>query len=104
MLAKDVLANQLRHRLPRGVGMLTALVLVCSLDTTPLLADCDRDNAIHVMAVPGVFVSPITCFLHGQAHLAGTAIGRDLFPNERVKVICAPLGAAQGQPAAATAQ
>jgi hypothetical protein len=69
--------------------MLTALVLVCSLDATPALADCNRDNAVHVMPVPGDFVSPVTCFLQGQAYLAGTTIGRDLSPDERVRVICA---------------
>jgi hypothetical protein len=73
--------------------MLTALILVCSL-TTPDPGDCSRANAVHVMRVPAAFASPVTCFLHGQAYLAETTIGQDLAPNERVKVICVPNGAA----------
>lgn len=68
--------------------MLTALVLICSLGATPNLADCDRDNAIHVMPAPDSFASPVTCFLHGQAYVAGTSIGRTLAPGDRVKVVC----------------
>lgn len=68
--------------------MLTALVFVCSLGTTPDIADCSRDNAIHVMHVPGTFASPVACFLHGQAYVAGISIGRNLAQDERVKVAC----------------
>ena len=69
--------------------MLMALVLVCSLQVTPDLVDCSRTNAVSVMRVPEEFGNPVTCFLHGQAYLAGTSIGSDLAENERVKVICA---------------
>ena len=68
--------------------MLTALVLICSLTVTPDARDCTRDNAAAVMRVPAEFGNPATCFLHGQAYLAGTSIGRELEPDERVKVIC----------------
>ena len=68
--------------------MLTALVLICSAAAAPDLYDCTRHNAIAVVRVPAEFGSPATCFLHGQAYLAGTSIGRELEPNERVKVIC----------------
>ncbi len=68
--------------------MLTALVLICALGATPNLADCDRDKATHVMPVPDSFASPVTCFLHGQAYVAGTSIGRTLAPGDRVKVVC----------------
>jgi hypothetical protein len=68
--------------------MLTALILVCSLAIAPEIANCTRANALYVMPVPGVFGSPATCFMHGQAHLAETAIGRDIGRNERVKVVC----------------
>jgi hypothetical protein len=68
--------------------MLTGLILVCSLALAPDLADCTRANAVHVMRMPAVFGSPATCFMHGQAYLAETAIGRDLAQDERVKVIC----------------
>ena len=70
--------------------MLTALVLVCSLAVTPNLGDCDQSNARDVMRVPEEFQSPVTCFLHGQAYLAGNAIGRRLASDERVKVVCSP--------------
>jgi hypothetical protein len=73
--------------------MLTALVLVCSLGANPDLAACDRDNAVYVMSVPGNFTSPTTCFLHGQAYLAGTTLGKDLAPGDRVKVVCMRLPA-----------
>ena len=34
------------------------------------------------------YANPATCFMHGQAYLAGTSIGRDLTENERVKIVC----------------
>jgi hypothetical protein len=68
--------------------MLTALVLVCSLAVAPDLADCTRHNATAVLRVPSEFRNPATCFMHGQAYLAGTSIGRNLGPGDRVKVIC----------------
>ena len=70
--------------------MLTALVLICSLAVTPDLGACTKDNAVSVTSVPERTGSPATCFMHGQAYLAETAMGRDLADNERVKVICAP--------------
>jgi hypothetical protein len=68
--------------------VLTALVLICSAAAAPDLHDCTRHNATAVLRVPAEFGSPATCFLHGQAYLAGTSIGRELEPDERVKVIC----------------
>ena len=68
--------------------MLTALVLICSVAAAPDLQDCTRHNATGVFRVPAEFGSPATCFLHGQAYLAGTSIGRELERDERVKVIC----------------
>jgi hypothetical protein len=68
--------------------MLTALILVCSLATDPDLRACTRDNALDVVLVPATFGNPATCFMHGQAYLAGNAIGRELAPNEAVKVVC----------------
>lgn len=70
--------------------MLTALVLVCSLAATPDLAACNRDNAVDAMRVPDEFGNPATCLMHGQAYLAQTEIGRDLGPDDRIKVICMP--------------
>jgi hypothetical protein len=68
--------------------VLTALVLICSAAAAPDLHDCARHNATAVFRVPAEFGSPVTCLLHGQAYLAGTSIGRELDPDERVKVIC----------------
>lgn len=69
--------------------MLIIVILICSLATTPDLRDCDHGNAIDVISVPSSFGNPATCFMHGQAYLARTAIGRDLAENERFKVVCA---------------
>jgi hypothetical protein len=82
--------------------MLTALILVCSLASIPDLASCTEDNATQVIRDPEAFVSPITCYMHGQAYLADTALGRDLSESEVVKVICARRVAAGPPPAAAT--
>ena len=69
--------------------MLTALVLICSLAVTPDLAACDRNNAVDVLRVPEEFPNPVTCFMHGQAYLADTSIGRELGDNDRLKIVCA---------------
>jgi hypothetical protein len=69
--------------------MLTALVLICSAAITPDLRDCTRENATAVMRVPAEFGNPATCFLHGQAYLAGTEIGQELGNDDRVKLVCA---------------
>ncbi len=68
--------------------MLTAMILVCSLAATPNIGDCNRNNAVDVMWVPETFNNPITCYLHGQAYIAGTCIGRSLAANEHVRVLC----------------
>ncbi|HEY7663472.1 MAG TPA: hypothetical protein VH934_10165 [Xanthobacteraceae bacterium] len=68
--------------------MLTALILVCSLAAVRDLSDCTRDNAIDVLKVPAAFASPAACFMHGQAYVADSSIGRDLAPNEAIKVVC----------------
>jgi len=69
--------------------MLTALVLICSVALTPDLRDCTRYNATAVMRLPAEFANPATCFMQGQAYLAGTSIGRELGDNDRVKIVCA---------------
>jgi len=70
--------------------MLTALVLICSAAVTPDVRDCTRANATTVMRVPAKFGNPAACFLHGQAYLAETSIGKELGDSEQVKVVCAP--------------
>jgi len=83
--------------------MLTAMILICSLANTPDIADCTRTNAVDVLWVPEMFSNPATCFMHGQAYVAGTTVGRELTANERVKVICLHKQAA-GQGNAAVAK
>ena len=39
--------------------------------------------------LPAEFANPATCFMHGQAYLADTSIGRELGDNDRVKIVCA---------------
>ncbi|MEJ2625361.1 MAG: hypothetical protein P8Z80_12685 [Pseudolabrys sp.] len=68
--------------------MLTAMILVCSLATIPNLGDCNRYNAVGVMWMPETFNNPITCYMHSQAYIAGTGIGRSLAADEHVKVLC----------------
>jgi hypothetical protein len=66
----------------------TALVLICSVTTTTDLGDCTRSNATTVLRMPAEFGNPATCFMHAQAYLAGTSIGRELDASEWLKVIC----------------
>ena len=68
--------------------MLSALILVCSLAAVPDLGACTENNALQVVRDPEAFVSPVACFVHGQAYLAETALGRDLSDSEVIKVIC----------------
>jgi hypothetical protein len=70
------------------VVMLTAVVLVCSIAATPNLRDCDASNARMAMRVPETYASPAACAMQGQAYIAETAIGRNLGPEDRVKVVC----------------
>ena len=68
--------------------MLTAMILICSLANTPNIADCSRNNAVDVVWVPETFNNPVTCFMHGQAYIAGTSLGQNLADNERIRVLC----------------
>ena len=68
--------------------MFTTLVLICSLAITPDLRECNRTNAVHVVQVPEQYAVPGSCFMHGQAYVAGTSIGQQLAENESVKVLC----------------
>jgi len=69
--------------------VLTALILICSFAATPDLAACNQTNAVSVISVPEDFGNPATCFMHGQAYLAETSLGRDLTAGEHDKVVCA---------------
>lgn len=77
--------------------MLTALILICSMATTPDIRDCSRTNAIDVMYTPVESANPATCFMHGQAYLASTDMGRNLTKDEEVKVVCARKQTAENQ-------
>ncbi len=68
--------------------MLTALILICSIASTPDIAACNQSNAVDMMKVPDEYGNPMTCFMHGQAFLAQTELGRDITENERVKILC----------------
>ena len=47
--------------------MLTVLILVCSLASVSDLGACTEDNALQVIRDPEAFVSPVACFVRGQA-------------------------------------
>jgi hypothetical protein len=73
--------------------MLTALILICSTTMTPDLATCTRQNAETMIRVPSECGTPTTCFMNAQAYLAQTSLGRELGPDDRVKIICVHSGA-----------
>lgn len=67
--------------------MLTAMVLICSVANTPNIADCSR--------APSMSFGYLSCSrtrsrasCMGRPYVAGSAVGRDLTENERVKVVC----------------
>lgn len=71
--------------------MLKAIILLCAI------ADfhaCAEDTAASVMRAPGVFASPVTCALHGQAYLAQTSLVEGLREGFFLRVVCRPEGVA----------
>ena len=64
------------------------MLLTCSVTAAADAQDCTRSNANTVMRVPTEFGNPATCFMHAQAYLAESSIGRDLDASERVKIVC----------------
>ena len=68
--------------------MLTALVLIYAAEAATEAHDGTRSNENPVMRVPAEFGNPATCFMHAQAYLAGSSIGRELDANERVRIVC----------------
>ena len=72
-----------------GGKMLTALILICSITRAPEVRDCNIESASAVVRVPDEFGNPATCFMHGQAYLAQSAIGQELGEDDRVRVLCA---------------
>jgi hypothetical protein len=68
--------------------MLTALILICSITTTPDVEECNAENARAVMRLNEPFASPVTCAMHGQAYVAETAIGQSLHETDRIKIVC----------------
>jgi hypothetical protein len=79
----------LASALPDMLDDIERIERICSVAITPDLRDCTRANATVVMRVPADFGNPVTCFMHGQAYLAQTTMGRELGEDERVKVVCA---------------
>ena len=73
--------------------MLTALILICSTAMTPDLATCTRQDAAAMIRVPSECGTPTTCFMNAEAYLAQTSLGRELGPDDRVKIICVHSGA-----------
>jgi len=61
---------------------------ICSAVAAADAQDYTCSNANTVMRVPAEFGNPATCFMHAQAYLAGSSIGRDLDANERVRIVC----------------
>ena len=78
--------------------MLTALILICSLTVAPDLAACTRTNATSVMRVPAEYENPVTCFMHAQAYVAETSLGRDLTSTDRIKITCVRSGSVAAVP------
>ncbi len=74
--------------------MLTALVLVCLLASTPHLRDCTPENAADTLAVPGEYGNPLTCLSRAQAFVAATYPLDVLATKHRLKVVCRPPAAA----------
>ena len=68
--------------------MLVALIFICSVTVRAEPQDCTRSNANTIMRVPAEFANPVTCFMHAQAYLAGSSIGGDLNPSDRVRILC----------------
>jgi hypothetical protein len=50
--------------------MLMVVLLVCSIDVTPRLMDCDRTNAVRVFRFQGHFQTHESCVAHGEAYVA----------------------------------
>jgi hypothetical protein len=50
--------------------MLILVVLVCSINTTPHLMDCDHTNAVRVFQFQGHFQTRAMCVAHGEAYVA----------------------------------
>jgi surface antigen len=69
--------------------MLTA----CSATLTGDLASCTGENAMTVIRVPTECATPAICFMNAKAYLAQTSLGRELGPDDQVKIICSRWGA-----------
>jgi hypothetical protein len=65
-----------------------ALILICSAALATNLGTCTPENATMVMRVPTECATPATCFMNAQAYLAQTSVGRELEPDDRIKIVC----------------
>jgi len=75
--------------------MLTAVVLICSLNVTPDLADCNAGNAVHVFADTQEQQTPNHCLRRGLELAASTSIAQHPDPDERVIIRCERLRSAR---------
>ena len=50
------------------------------------------------MSVPTEDGNPISCFMHAQAYLAETSLGRELDHKDRIKVVCVRSGTISAAP------
>ena len=64
------------------VAVLTALVLVCSINVAP----CGQEQARLVLRVPEASALPFACLRNGMAYLAGSRL--EVGDDEIVKVVC----------------
>ena len=63
-----------------------ALVLLCALAAVPDTSQCDRENAITVVQVPGTFDNPVMCGMQAMAYFAETSIAPK--EGEYVRIVC----------------
>jgi hypothetical protein len=63
-----------------------ALVLLCSLMSTPDPGMCDEHTAIAVVRVPEEFNSGVTCALNAMAYIGETSVKPT--EQEYIRVVC----------------
>lgn len=68
--------------------MISALVLICQLSVTPHLSDCNLDNAVDQLAVPGEYQSVYHCLRDAEAFFAAAYPLETITGDQRIKVVC----------------
>lgn len=67
------------------MDMFATLILVCAAALPQ--QDCNRDNAVDVVAGPGAS-TPLGCGMSGQAMLASTTLAPELNEGRYLKILC----------------